>query len=512
MKIFQNNLLYYFIILYILGAVATLANEPFSIFPLIFALGLGIYLINFTPSLLKTFVSGWILGFGWFSVGLYWIGSAFIVADTYTIFLMPVAILLLPSLLAVFWGLACVSAKFISRNKKFSIINIIVFISLFEYLRAKIFTGFPWLMPSMIFSSNEYLIQVFSFIGSFSANLVVLTISVLPLILLSSFKGKYTLSFLLLIPIITLFFLGIVRYNSKNLLQSSNQLITIVQPNIKQKNKWDLRKRDQHLNKLAMLSTSNKDDIMYMNNIIIWPETSFAGSIPGEIKLLSDISKKILKNSKSILIVGLLRSDESNLFNSLVFLNSKGQIIYRYDKTKLVPFGEYIPFRKHLNLISDFLPQKDFSRGNLNPNPYLDGVGNIITLICYEILFTDDLMNRISKNTNLLINITNDAWFGKTIGPHQHLALAKIKAVEFGLPLVRVANTGISVFVSPYGEIISKIPLNKESAKTFNLIPGLKNTLYKTYGELTFVLSILILIIINKTYISNYRENLFYEK
>ena len=106
-----------------------------------------------------------------------------------------------------------------------------------------------------------------------------------------------------------------------------------------------------------------------------------------------------------------------------------------------------------------------------------------------------------------MINITNDAWFGKTIGPYQHLALAKIKAVEFGLPLVRVANTGISVFVSPYGEIIKKIPLNIAAKKTFKLIPALENTLYKIYGEYIFVLSILILAIINKIYNINFKED-----
>ena len=512
MKIFQNTSRYHFIILYISGAIATLAIPPFSILPLIFALGLGIYLINFMPSLLKTFISGWFLGFGWFSLGLYWIGSAFVVADTYTIFLMPIAIVLLPSLLAVFWGLACVCAKLINNNKKFSIIYIIVCLSIFEYLRAIMFTGFPWLMPSMIFSSNEYSIQIFSFIGSFSTNLVVLTISILPLILLSGFKRKYTLSFLLIIPISILFFSGILRFNNKDLLKKSNNILTIVQPNIKQKNKWDLRKRNQHLEKLVKLSVSNKDNFIYKKNIIIWPETSFAGSIPGEIKLLSDISKRILKNPKSILIVGLLRTEENNLFNSLVFLNSEGKVIYKYDKIKLVPFGEYIPFRENLKIINNFLPPMDFSRGNLNPSPYIDGIGNIITLICYEILFTDNLINRISKNTNLLVNITNDAWFGNTIGPHQHVSLAKIKAVEFGLPLVRVANTGISVFVSPYGEIISKIPLNKESTKTINLIPRLKNTLYRTYGEFTFILSILILIIINSIYNFNYKEDTSYDE
>ena len=116
-------------------------------------------------------------------------------------------------------------------------------------------------------------------------------------------------------------------------------------------------------------------------------------------------------------------------------------------------------------MFSNYFSQKDFKSGQFKTNLNIDGYGSAITLICYEILFAKQIVNRISKNTNLLINITNDAWFGKTIGPYQHLALAKIKAVEFGLPLVRVANTGISVYVSPYGEIVSEIPLLKKAQK-----------------------------------------------
>ena len=512
MKKFQNLPILNYILVYISGAVATLSLPPFSILPLTFALGFGIYIISLMPSILKTFVAAWVFGFGWFSIGLYWIGSAFIVADTYTILLMPIAIVLLPSLLAVLWGVACVLAKLLDKDKNFSIISIIVCLSLFEYLRANLFTGFPWLMPSMIFSSNEYLMQIFSFIGSFSTNLVVLTFSILPFILFSKLKSKYILSTILLIPLLILIFSGIFRLNNRDLLKTTDQLITIVQPNIKQKNKWNLDHRDKNLKKLVMLSNNDKDNFIKTSKLIIWPETSFEGSIPSEMKLLSSISKKVLKNPKSILIVGLLRTEESNIFNSLVFVNSKGQIIHKYDKIKLVPFGEYIPFRKYLRPISDFLPSRDFSKGILKSNAFIDGFGEITTLICYEILFVDEIVKKVSKKTNLLINITNDAWFGETIGPYQHLALAKIKSVEFGLPLVRVANTGISVFVSPYGETISNIPLNDASSKTFNLISPLQNTLYRTYGEYTFLLSILFLIIINRLYNWYCRENSSYEK
>ena len=501
-----------YVTFYIAGAIATFSNEPFSILPLIFGIGFGLYRINFQSSTIKIFLSAWFLGFGWFSFGLYWIGSAFFMADTYHIFLMPIAIILLPGLLAVFWGCACVCAKLINTNTKFSILYIIVFLSLFEYLRAQLFTGFPWLMPSMIFVSNVYLIQIFSFIGSFSTNVIVLTISILPFIFFSNFKGKFALLLILSIPIVILFFCGIYRYYNKILLKNNDQLVTIVQPNIKQKNKWILKNREQHLNNLLKLSVKNHDRFNDKNRIIIWPETSFEGTIPGEIKLLSNISKKILKNKNTTLILGLLRTDENKVFNSLVFLSSNGDIIHNYDKTKLVPFGEYIPFRKYLGILTNFLPPKDFTSGKLKSNLSIYGFENIITLICYEILFTNEIVRRLSKNTNLLINITNDAWFGKTIGPYQHLALAKIKAVEFGISLARIANTGISAYVSPYGEIIGRISLDNQGVKTFNLIPSLKNTLYKIYGEYIFIVLILILLGINIVYNFNFKEEILNEK
>ncbi len=504
MKKFLISPIFNYLTLYFAGAIATFSHPPFSILPLIFGIGFGIYRINFQDSLTKIFLSAWFLGFGWFSFGLYWIGSAFFMADTYHILFMPIAIILLPSLLAVFWGFACICAKLINRKTKFSILYIIAFLSLFEYLRAQLFTGFPWLMPSMIFASNIYLIQIFSFFGSFSTNIIVLTIAILPFIFFLNFKGKNALVLILLIPIVIIFICGFFRYYNKSFLQTSDQLVTIVQPNIKQKNKWFLKKREQHLNKLLKLSNKNRDSFNHKNRIIIWPETSFEGSIPSEKKLLSNISKKILTNKNTTLVLGLLRTEENKVFNSLVFLNFKGNIIHTYDKIKLVPFGEYVPFRQYLGFLTDILAPNDFTSGNLKSNPNIYGFGNIITLICYEILFTNEIVNRLSNNTNLLINITNDAWFGKTIGPYQHLALAQIKAVEFGLPLVRVANTGISAYVSPYGEIIGKISLDNKGAKTFNLFPPLGHTFYKIYGEYIFIALILVLLSINRLY--NFKE------
>ena len=446
----------------------------------------------------KTFISGWFLGFGWFSFGLYWIGSAFLVADTYHKVLMPIAVIILPAILAVFWGFACVLSKLLSKKNHSSIFLTIIFLTLFEYLRAKVFTGFPWLMPSIILSSNVFLIQIFSFIGSFTANLFVFSLSVLPFIFISYSRRKYIIFSSLFIPITILLVLSVIRFYNKDIQKIDNQLITLVQPNIEQKDKWRPETRNISLKKLIQLSKQNVSEFKDINRIIIWPETSFEGSIPNEMNFLSNISKKILTDPKAVLVVGLLRVETNKLFNSLVFVNSKGDIINKYDKIHLVPFGEYIPFRSKFITIANFLSTKDFTSGSIEPNFKLKGFGEILTLICYEILFTDEVTARLSKNTNLLINITNDAWFGKTVGPYQHLALAKIKAVELGIPLARVANTGISALISPYGKEITSIPLYESGVKTVSLVSPLEYTIYRKYGEIIFLVSILSLLIINK--------------
>ncbi len=509
---FHKSMLLHNILIFCSGAFATFAIPPFSVFLFIFALGFGIYLITLSSSLKKTFLSGWFFGFGWFSFGLYWIGSAFLLADTYHKVLMPFAVVILPCLLSIFWGFACVFAKLLTKKNHSSIILTIVFLTLFEYLRAKLFTGFPWLMPSIILSSNEYLIQLFSFIGSFAANLFVLCLSVLPFIFILNLKKKYIIFCSILIPITILLFFSFIRFYNKDNLQKFNNFITLVQPNIEQRQKWKLETRNANLKKLTQLSRQNADEFKDFNRIIIWPETSFEGSIPNEMNLLSNISEKVLKDQKAILVVGLLRAEANELFNSMVFLNSNGNIIYQYDKIHLVPFGEYIPFRTILPAIANLLIPKDFSIGNVKPNFTANGFGEILTLICYEILFTDQVVARLSNNTNLLINITNDAWFGKTLGPYQHLALTKIKAVELGIPIARVANTGISALISPYGEEIIKIPLYESGVKTVKSIVSLEDTIYRNYGGIIFIVSILYLIIINSMISFKTERELIYEE
>ena len=202
-------------------------------------------------------------------------------------------------------------------------------------------------------------------------------------------------------------------------------------------------------------------------------------------------------DNKTSLVTGLLNIKDQNLFNSMASINSLGNIEYIYNKVHLVPFGEYIPFRLLFKKIAQFISKADFSSGKNNEVMTLPNLGHVLPLICYEVLFSREVRKRASNKTRLIINITNDAWFGSTIGPYQHFALAKIRAVELGMPLVRVANTGISALISPYGNEIIKIKLNKEDTKTSHLVENLKSTLYRTFGDWIFFISIFYILFIN---------------
>ena len=496
-KLYNFNFLLY-LTLYLLGGMATFSLPPYSIVPLIFILGFGIYIVSNLKAFKKIFFAGFSLGFGWFSFGLYWIGSAFLVNDTYDIFFIPLGVIILPSILALFWAIAFLAAKFIGNKLGSSTLTIVVFLSLSEYLRCNIFSGFPWLMPSMVLSSNENLIQIFSFIGSYTSNLLVFIVCISPLILLKNTKDKYSTILPILIPIFILLFASFYRSNNRENLKILNQpLITIVQPNIKQKAKWDILKRTSHLKTLVKLSNQKSTEYINTNRIIIWPETSFEGVIPKDLDLISNITKDIINNINTSLIIGTLSLENKNLFNSLIYINSLGNLEYKYDKIHLVPFGEYIPFISFIKSFGFMKNKRDFSSGIMNKNFKISNIGDVLPLICYEVLFSEEVRNRLSNNTKLIINITNDAWFGDTSGPHQHLALAKIRAVEFGIPLVRVANTGISAFISPYGKEIVRIPLNTENVETTRLVSALDSTIYRKYGDYIFIISILFILFIN---------------
>ena len=222
------------------------------------------------------------------------------------------------------------------------------------------------------------------------------------------------------------------------------------------------------------------------------------GVYPIDKSLLQNLSKKLLNPKKNeFLFTGLISKHKDNYFNSAFLINSKSKIENIYHKNILVPFGEFIPLRNLLPRFDFFENKIDFSNGYKINAIAIDNFYKFVPLICYEIIFSDLIFKSLDQEISIIINITNDAWFGNSIGPIQHFQFAKIRAVEFGIPVVRVANTGYSGLISPYGQVVKKLNLNNEGTLSFKLINKTDETIFRKYGDFIFVIIMFLTILVN---------------
>ena len=493
-----NKLLIQFLAMFFLGSLATFSLEPYKIYPLIFCFSIAIHRICGANNLKEIIYLSFAFAFGWFSFGLYWIANAFLVKSGFYIFLMPIAAALLPLVLSLIWCMAFITAKLISLKFGEIHINIIVFLSIFEFLRGKLLS-FPWLMPGNFFSSEEVFIQGFSYIGSYSMNLVFFLIVILPILIIKYKKISILPIILFLIPTSLLFIKSYDRYLNKSVPSfNESHLINIIQPNIKQEIKWKKNLKSDHHQRLINLSKLKHTEKKFLTTLNIWPETAFLGLYPRDKSLIQDLSLRFLNpKNDEFLFTGLISSHKNEYYNSALLINSKLEIKDIYNKNILVPFGEFVPLRKLLPRFKFFENKIDFSSGYKNDAITINNYYKFVPLICYEILFSNLIFKSLDKEISFIVNITNDAWFGNTIGPIQHFQFAKIRAVEFGIPVIRVANTGYSGLVSPYGEVLRKLNFNEQGTLSFKLINKLNDTIFKRYGDSLFTILIFFIFIVN---------------
>jgi len=265
--------------------------------------------------------------------------------------------------------------------------------------------------------------------------------------------------------------------------------VRVIQPNIKQSEKWKPEFSRLFLNKHIDLSNKTSTNRI---DLIIWPETSVIYGIQNNIKIRDFISKEI----QVPLILGARRFDikQKKLYNSAFLLGEEGNVIEFYDKVKLVPFGEYIPFG---NILPNFRLSGlatnrliGFSKGKIKNLFITEKLGSFMMLICYEAIFSGGSRN-LENKASWIVHLTNDAWFGGLSGPYQHLTLARMRAIEQGLPMVRSANTGVSAIIDPYGVIISMIGMGREGYLDGSLPARLSPTLYSQLGAKFFTLIII---------------------
>lgn len=454
------------------GAGLALGQAPFSVLPLALV-GLICILaaLRLTPDARRGVAVGWVAGLAYFAITLHWIIEPFQVdAATYG-WMAPFALALLAGGLALFWGVAGWVA-----GRTQSLIAFALALSAVELLRAFIFTGFPWGLIAGIWLDTP-LATGLGWFGPHGLGLV--SVAVFAALATPGRTSK-------LIGAgagIILVALGIAFAPQAPEIPGDAPVIRLVQPNAPQHLKWD-----PDWVPVFYRRQINATQAPGSPSLTIWPETSVALRLPRDQVGLEQIAQAA--NGRPV-VLGLNRFEGARVFNSVIALGPSGGITTRYDKAHLVPFGEYVPFGAVLGRFGIHgLADTDGGGYSAGPGPALMDLGALglaLPLVCYEAIFPQ-FGRKLSAQARVMLHLTNDAWFGDFAGPAQHLAIARLRAIERGVPVIRVANTGVSAMIDATGEITGQIALNVEGFADLPLPPRLSPTFYVKFGEWPFVL------------------------
>lgn len=420
---------------------------------------------------------GWLFGLGYFGFGLSWIVEPFQIDPDRYAWMAPFALLFLAAGLALFWGVAFGLAARVSSGG-LRCLALIAAWSLAEFGRAYLLTGLPWAAFGQFWIDTPAA-TLLPWIGP--QGLAVLTlVAVLPLGLLPR-RPLFSV-----VPLVLALGLFLVLPPPPAAVLTP-KIVRLVQPNAPQDQKWHPDYRWGFVRRqLEYTSAAPRPDL------IVWPETA----VP---QLLGNADETLLAIAAAAdgvpVITGLQRYQDRRYFNSLIVVDSTGETSQIYDKTHLVPFGEYVPFGDALERfgIAGFASQ---TGGGYSAGPgaqVLDlSIGKALPLICYEAVFPQ-LLNTAPERADMLVQITNDAWFGLYSGPYQHLVQARMRAAEQGLPMIRVANTGVSAMIDPYGRLREMLPLGEAGFVDAILPQPLPPTLYSRTGDLPVFVALILL-------------------
>ena len=438
------------------GAAASLALPPFFMLPALFCLGLPVWRVIHANSRFEAASIFGMAGLGWFLASIFWVSHALIVSAPSLWFLTPFVALALALILAVFWTVAAAVSWLPNRSAVVRLLCLLVVFAVIEWTRGFVASGFPWSLMGGIFAVHLNSLQMASIIGVYGLTFLAFGCVVAPLLWILSARRLALI--LLILPVVGTFW-GNVRLDSQPVAQAAMApVIRLVQPAVPQQDKWNRQKRPAHLATLIDLSQAgtNKPDFL------IWPETAFAG-LPSQNRLLLADTVRAAMRPGGFLLTGIPRFDGDNRpLNSVFLFDHQARLRGVYDKRHLVPFGEYVPFRSWISFLDIIAGPADFVAGTQNQLIVVPGIGQVQTLICYEVIFSGQVLGPHVR-PDLMVNVTNDAWFGATIGPWQHLYQSQMRAVEEGIPLLRVANTGISAAFDGYGRQLGSIPLGERA-------------------------------------------------
>jgi apolipoprotein N-acyltransferase len=459
-----------------MGALAVLGQPPYDFFAACFvAFPILVWLLDAASAdrpqsmigaMLPAFSVGWWFGFGYFLAGLWWLGNALLIEAESFAWALPLAVIALPAALALFWGLAAAIAQPFWHGESTRIAALAFGFGLSEWLRAVAFTGFPWNAIGYAAMPVPLLMQSSAMVGLFGMNALAVFVFAAPALLAAPRPAKAGLALAAFIVAAHVGF-GVWRLSTADAAGNGETLsFRIVQPSIDQTQKWDAQVREEIF--ARHLDLTRRAGEGAPPAIIIWPETSVPFLLSARPDALAAIGAAL--GEEQMLLAGAVRAEgegpRTRFYNSLVAIAGNGEIVDAADKLHLVPFGEYLPFADLLEALGlqtiAEVPGR-FSAGGQRRLLELGKGMLALPLICYEIIFPNEVIREAEK-ADIIINVTNDAWYGDTPGPHQHFRQAQLRAVETGLPLLRSANNGISGAVDPYGRIIDALALNAVGA------------------------------------------------
>lgn len=461
------------------GALMTAGQPPVSVpWTLFLAVPMLVWLLDRAAGARAAFATGWAAAFGYFTTGLYWIGHAFLVDAERFAWMMPFAVMLLPAFLGLFWGSAFALARWRWPGSAWRVAVLAGWLTLAEYARSTVVTGFPWALPGYVWVETP-IAQAAAWVGPFGLSLLTLLLCGLPAVALRS-TGVMRLSGLAaLAAFAAVWFAGQARLDTMPPLAKDAPVVRLVQPNAVQKLKWDPDWTPVFFNRLiagaaAPAGPAGPPDL------IVWPETAVP-FLPAE---QAEARARITQAAGAPVVLGALdRGRGERLTNSLMVL-ADGEIVAQYDKHHLVPFGEYLPYPWFFGTLGfeRLVPGRGFEAG---PGPQVieaAGLPAFSPLICYEMIFPGQVVPQ-GERPAFLLQVTNDAWFGRFGGPEQHLAQARMRAIEQGLPVIRAANTGISAGIDARGRIVARLALDTHGHVDLRLPPALPPSPYAWAGD-----------------------------
>ncbi len=495
------------IFLGLIGILTSLSLTPFNFFIINFFTFSSLYLFLSKKLKQKTnlkifFLYGWAFGFGFFVSNLYWISISLTFDQSFK-FLIPFTLVLIPSLLALFYGL--ISYFFAVLKPKSIVSSFLIFSLIFgvvEFLRGIVLTGFPWNLIVYSLSNQLELLSITSIIGTYGLNLFCISLFTSPaVIFLSKSKKNILVCIFFVITFISFYAYG--SFQKDSFYKADNKIyehkIRIIGSNISLDRFYTSANTVSIIKDLIKLSSPNSNE----KTIFIWPEGIFPDISQKELKEFRSLFNQSF-NENHLFVIGINKKVSNNgftnFFNSLSVYDSELNILDSYNKINLVPFGEYLPFESILKVIglrsltNNYQPFSKGKKRELIEIEHANFTLKVLPLICYEIIYS----GRLFKNSSydFIINISEDGWFGKSIGPKQHFDHSIFRAIENGKYILRSSNNGIAAIINPIGIIEQKVEFGESGYLDLEEMRKIQPTIFSKYGNKIFGLLTLLYILL----------------